>query len=398
MTIKKLFIPLLAAVLGGIPALAQDAFDQTIAIIAQANPQAQNERALARAVALDNADDNSLANPEVSFSRVWGTRGVGNKLQLDVTQSFDWPGLYSARRKANASQQSAAALLCQWTELEVSLQAKHLLVELVYVKKQMAMIDELMRSMQQSDQAVQASQRQGYATELDHRKIAIETYKLSSQATAISARRTQIEGELQALCSGVALDLSAIDAYPIEQILTLDEYQAQISALDPQLAAALLAEEAEAFGAKAATMSRFPGFSVGYQHQAEMGDRFNGFTVGMSLPFFENRHARAAAQARAQAAHSQAYALEAEKQAAVATSMAEMTAWRDRVDNYNAVFGDNAYLTLIKKAYDGGELNLLDYINETQYYAEITIAYLEAEYNFRSALTELNKYNLIKKQ
>lgn len=398
MTIKKLFIPLLAAALGGIPALAQDAFEQTITTIAQANPQAQSERDLARAVALDNADANSLANPEVSFSRVWGTRGVGNKLQLDVTQSFDWPGLYGARRKANVSQQSAAALLYQWTELEVSLQAKRLLIELVYIKKEIAMMDEFMNNIQKLEQAISASQRQGYATELDRRKIAIEKYKLSSQATAIDARRAQIEGELQAMCPGVKLDLSAIVAYPIEQILTLDEYQAQIAALDPQLAAAALTEEAEAYGARAATLQRFPGFTVGYEHQSELGDRFNGFTVSMSLPFFENRHARAASRARVDAASSQAYALQAEKQAAVATSMAEMAAWRDRVDNYNAVFGDNAYLTLIKKAYDGGELSLFEYINEVQYYAETTQAFLEAEYNFRSALAELNKYNLIKKQ
>lgn len=395
---KRLFIPLLAVTLGAAPAMAQDAFDQTIDAIVNSSPQVQSERELAKAVTLDNADANSLANPEVSFSRVWGTRGVGNKLQLDVTQSFDWPGLYGARRKANARQQSAAALMCQWTELEVSLQAKRLLIELVYVKKQLAMTTEFTHNMRQLEQAINASQRQGYATELDRRKIAIEAYKLSSQATTLDAHRAQIEGELQAMCPGASLDLNAIATYPIEQILTLDEYQEQIATLDPQLAAAAMTEEAEAYGAKAATMQRFPGFTVGYEHQSELGDRFNGFTVSMSLPFFENRHARAASQARVDAAHSQAYALQAEKQAAVATSMAEMTAWRDRVDGYNAVFGDNAYLTLIKKAYDGGELNLFEYINEIQYYGEATQAFLEAEYNFRSALAELNKYNLIKKQ
>lgn len=395
---KRLFAPLLAAAIGVCSAFGQDAFDQTIATIAKSNPQIEVERDIARAVALDNADANSLANPEVSFSRVWGARDVGNKLQLDISQSFDWPGLYGARRKANDRQQSAAQLLCQWTELEVSLQAKRLLIELVYVKKQMSMIDELLLSIQQLEQALDTALDQGYATELDRRKVAIEKYKLTSQAAAIASRRAQIEGELQSMCPGEALDLSAIDAYPIEHILTLDEYMEQIAALDPQIAAAAMTEEAAAYDTKAASMRRFPGFSVGYQHQAEIGDRFNGFTLSMSLPFFENRRARSAARARTEAASRQTTALIAEKQAAVAASMSEMATWRDCVDNYNVVFGDNAYLTLIKKAYDGGEFSLLEYISETQYYAEATQTFLEAEYNFRTALVELNKYNLIRRQ
>lgn len=397
MAIKRLFIPLLAAAIGSMPALADDAFAQAIGTIVSSNPQAQSERDLARAVALDNADGNSLANPEVSFARVWGRNGIGNKLQLDVSQSFDWPGLYGARRKANASQRSAAELLCQWTELDLAMQAKLLLLELVYVKKQIGMADGLMQNVQQLERAVAAAQKQGYATELDRRKIAIEEYKLSSQSASLAARLAQIEGELQAMCAGQPLDLSGIDAYPIEPTLTLDEYMAQIPALDPQIAAAVMTEQAEAQGARAATMQRFPGFSVGYQHQAEMGDRFNGFTVGMSLPFFENRHARSAAMARVDAARSQSAALLAQKQAAASASMVEMQAWRERVDQYNAVFGDNAYLTLIRKAYDGGELSVIEYIQEVQYYAEATQAFLEAEYNFRSSLASLNKYSLIKK-
>lgn len=398
MTRKKLFIPVLTAILGAVPAMGQDAFDQTIDLIVTSNPQVQSERGLAKAVALDNADANSLANPEVSFSRVWGTKGVGNKLQLDVTQSFDWPGLYGARRKANSRQQNAAAMLCRWTELQVSLEAKRLLIELVYVRNQIALYRELMLNMEQLEQAVNSAHKQGYASDLDRRKIAIEKYKIAGQSTALDARRVQIEGELQALCYGATLNLEEIDAYPIEPILSLEEYQAQIISLDPQIAASVMTEDAEAFGAKAATLERYPGFSVGYQHQAELGDRFNGFTVGMTLPFFENRHGRTAAIARADVARSLTYALQAEKQATVVSSMTEMSAWREQVETYLTVFGDNAYLTLIKKAYLGGELSVLEYLTEIRYFSEATQAYYEAEYNYHLTLAELNKYNLIKKQ
>ena len=389
---------MLAAMIGAATASGQDAFDRTIDIIVNSNSQVQSERELAKAVALENTDANSLANPEVGVAYLWGAKNVGNKLQIDVTQSFDWPGLYGARRKANANQQIAADLLCEWTQLEVALNAKQLLIELVYVKKQMAMMNNLLLDVRQLEQAITAAQKQGYSSELDRRKIAIEAYSLSSQAASLEGSRAKIEGQLHAMCHNASIDLSIIDTYPIEQILTFEEYSEKIKYSDPQFLAYQMTVVAGFSDVKAAKMQRFPGFSVGYQHQTELGDHFNGFSVGVTLPFFENRQAHSAAQARVDAAKSQQFALLDQKQASLISTMAEMQAWRERVDNYNTVFGDNAYLTLIKKAYDGGELSLIEYINEVRYYAETTQVFLEAEYNFRSALAELNKYNLIKKQ
>lgn len=53
-----------------------------------------------------------LEAPEVEFSRVWNTESGGeNKWSLSVSQSFDWPGVYAARREATRSSRSAMHFL-----------------------------------------------------------------------------------------------------------------------------------------------------------------------------------------------------------------------------------------------------------------------------------------------
>lgn len=372
---------------------AQDPISRVVSAIVDNNPELKSERELIIAQSFDDSDANALSDPQVDFSRVWGAHGIGNKLQLDVSQSFDWPGLYRTRSKAAAAGRNAAELLAKWSELQLALDAKTLLVELVYVRKQLSLAVDMQNTITRLGDAMEFAYKHGEATELAVRKIAIEKYKQTSDIDEIKVREAQICESLQALSPNVRLDLSDIAQYPIEKILTLEQYINQIEELDPEVGAARASIDMEMLNEKIARQSRFPGFSVGYQHQAEMGDFFNGFTVGVALPVFQNRKARSAALSRKIAAEEGATAILAKKRAEIQASICELQLWAKQVEDYAQIFGDNVYLTLLEKAYKGGELSLHEYLSEMQYYNEVTQTYLDAEFNYMQALISLNKYN-----
>ncbi len=375
-------------------AFAQTTFDSVIDQIVDHNSALLAQQEILAAQNCDDSDANSISNPEVAFTRVWGKDGIGNKLQLDISQSFDWPGLYRARRRAAQQGQNVAVMELVNQQLELALSAKELLVELVYVRKQMELTQTLLDNIAQMSKSIASSLEQGQITVLDERKAAYEAFKYQNQAVALDARQKEIVAQLQGMTT-VELNLSDVTQYPLEKIRTREEYLSQVSD-DPLLQSQMMAATQEELNASTALQSRFPSFSLGYEHQAEMGDRFNGITASMTLPFFENRKARQAALLRRDAAQRESEQTASERKSEIAGRLAALDLWNGQMQQYRTVFGDNKYVGYLEKAYEAGELTVLDYIGELNYYQEQAFAYLETEYNYMQALSWLNRYELLK--
>ncbi len=392
MTIRYL---ILAAVIGVFANVRAQSIDELVRQIVANNPDLQNREISIAADKYEAADANSLANPEVELARVWGRDGIGNKLQLDVSQGFDWPGAYRARSKANALGEAAALQQFVADRLDVAVEAKQSLVELVYLRKQQRLLADMLSGMRQLEGAMSSSLEKGNVTILDEKKTKFETYKLESDLAAINMRELEVRATLQALAGGCSLSLDGVGEYPIERLAGLDEYKDMAMKMDPAVAAATMAAEHSELSAKAARLERFPSFSVGYQHQAEMGDRFNGFTVGMTLPFFEKRKSAKAEFLRRDAAEKTMEQAVANNNADIEAQYSSLSILKERIDRYRALFGDKSYLSLLKKAFDGGEVSVIDYIIESNYYLENSMEYLEMEYDYYVALCRLNKYNML---
>lgn len=372
-------------------ASAQNYYDEIVNAIVGSNGALQSQRQEAMAQKLDDADANTLSDPNVEFSRVWGRHSVGNKLQLDISQEFEWPGVYSTRRKASEYGTSAAMQEVTGAELDMATEVRMLLNELVYVRQQIKATNDLLDNYSQLTKTVEKEMAAGELTAIDQRKIAIEGYKISNDMTDLRIREEQIEGALRGY-STAEPDLRGVTHYPLQELLAKSEYLSRVTE-DPGVNALAMTARQEEYNARTAGMKRMPNITVGYQHQAEMGDRFNGFTAGINLPVFGGRHARRAALERKEAAELNREALIAKKTAEVDALYEELEHNRTLMTQYNTVFGDNKYPELLLKAYKGGQIGMHEYISEMQYYNEVTMAYLTTEYNYQQALTAINRYS-----
>ncbi len=372
-------------------ASAQNYFDDIVNTIVANNGQLQGQRQEINAQALDAADENALADPTVEFARVWGNHHIGNKLQLDVSQEFEWPGVYSSRKRAAEYGKSAALQDVMSSELDMATELRMLLNELVYVRQQQKAMNVLLENYNLLSKTVEKEIEGGELTVIDQKKIAIEGYKIANDLNDLRIREQQIEGSIRGYCS-VTLDLSGVTHYPLQELLGKDVYLENMK-VDPGISALDMTARQEESNAETAKLKRIPNLSVGYQHQAEMGDRFNGFTVGVNLPVFQGRHAHRAALERKEAAELNRETLLTRKTAEVEALYGELLNNRMQMEQYNEVFGDNKYLELLLKSYKGGQIGMHEYISEMQYYNEVTMAYLTTEFNYQQALTAINRYN-----
>ncbi len=67
---------------------AADYFTVISEILAN-NPDLKTRRLEIEQARLEASDANALSDPEVGVTHVWGSDGIGNKLEVDVRQSFD---------------------------------------------------------------------------------------------------------------------------------------------------------------------------------------------------------------------------------------------------------------------------------------------------------------------
>lgn len=374
-----------------ITAGAQNYYDEIVGNILAHNGDLQSQRLEIEAQRRDAADENALSDPSVDFSRVWGRHGIGNKLQLDISQEFEWPGVYSSRRKAAEASSSAATSAALSSELDMATELRMLLNELVYVRQQIKAMGVLQDNYDLLSKTVEKEIAGGELTVIDQRKIEIEGYKITNDLNDLRIREQQIEGAIQGYSTAV-VELGNVTHYPLQTLLDKEAYLNNAKS-DPGVDALTFTATQEEHNAQMAKMKRMPGFSVGYQHQAEMGDRFNGFTVGINLPVFQGRQARKAALERKEAAEMSKETLIAKKTAEVEALYNELQSNHTQMVQYNKVFGDNKYLELLLKAYKGGQIGMHEYISEMQYYNEVTMAYLATEYNYQQALTAINRFS-----
>lgn len=68
----------------------------------------------------------------------------------------------------------------------------------------------------------------------------------------------------------------------------------------------------------------------------------------------------------------------------------------EEVNDYTSIISDNSHLYLLKKALEGGEINLFTYIQELNYFIEAKSDYQDLVYQYNQSLTKLNRLKLVK--
>jgi len=382
-----LFPLLLAAVM---PASA-DSFSDLVNSIAASSPTLEAEKFRAEAATEALKAENMLSDPEVEFERLWRQGEGENRWSAGVSQSFDWPGAYSARRRAIRAAASAASARMSATLTACRTQAAQLLIELAAADKEIGILTEISNSMQQLQSKYLEAWEHGETTILDVNKIKLENIRaVAKLEKAISARRTLLS-DLHALSGNDSIEIPAEMDMPYLRLHTLDDYMAALES-SPEMLAAAADSEAAGEESSVARASRWPGFTLGYNHAFEDGAHFNGFSVGVSLPVYSRKHATRSAAANALAARFDLISQRNRMAAKIESDYRNAVALHGQMDRYAPVVEGVNNLTLLRKALDGGELSLLEFLQEMNYFIEARLDYVEIarEYTLLVALLNAN--------
>lgn len=336
--------------------------------------------------------ENALPAPELEGSYLWGEGATGDKWSISISQSMDWPGVYSARSRAIKAEKKALELGQRERLLSKVLEVKLALIDIVAAHKNLETSTMLLDTVASLYKATKKAVEAGEITILSLNKIDIE--KMSAEkrlnedaaalSSAVSALGSIIGREIQ---PGSSLPQD----YPEEPLLPLEKYTELLRDYSPELEAMrqrVLSAEAMA---KVASRQSLPGITIGYTYENEGVERWHGVSVGISLPFLSNKNKRRASAAAANSAKISAEMLAVEQRAVLQADYVSAQKADALCNRYTEIFERQDNIRLLKKAFDNEQINLLDYLAELNYFINARRDYIEAQYQRAYFTARLNR-------
>ena len=142
-------------------------------------------------------------------------------------------------------------------------------------------------------------------------------------------------------------------------------------------------------------MGWLPDLALSYKYSNEMGSKFNGFAVGVSVPIFANRNKVSASKSELIAAELTQKDVLADLESAIKTDYSHIVTAKSQIHSYNNVLESGNNEKMLQKALEGGQISLLDYLLELRYFLEAQQTLLDLEFEYNTLMTDLNKYQLL---
>lgn len=335
------------------------------------------------------------ANPEVEFGYLWGNPvAIGNRKDISVRQTFDFPTVYAQRSKLADAQDDNAEYEYRAQRADLLLVAKKTCIELVYYNALSALYTEQTENARQIMNAVEKMRQAGEANILEYNKAVLNHTNISGELNRTNLERRRLLAELTRMNGGqpIVFDCASYDSHALPA--DFDSWYAEAEANAPALHYLKAQAEASNRQVSLTKASTLPKFSVGYMGEFVTGEKFQGITVGMSIPLWENKNKVRQAEAEARTAVQLAEDARMQYYNRLKSLYAEIAGLQENVRQYDAVLQQNDNARLLLKAYQSGEISLLEYLLEMEYHFTALDKRLQAERDLELALAELNAYQL----
>ncbi|WP_273388855.1 TolC family protein [Barnesiella viscericola] len=391
---RKMILLLCALTLSG--AGAQNNMADILSCIEANNPQLKAGAQMVLSQKAEVSSQNSLADPTFELEHLWGAQNAGDrKYDITVLQSFDFPSLYVQRNRVGNLKRSLYDGQQTLLRQQVLLQAKELCLRIVYLNRSIELSDKRLAAADELARLYRGKLESGDAAILDVNKIEIEQLNVTTANARLRNELATCLAQLRALNGGESLDVELSTLTYPEAVLpaSFDELKTQALQADPELQ--LLRQES-LIADKSVALNRsgwLPKFELGYRHAYELGERFNGFAVGVSIPLFANRKKVKMAKAQALAGTFAVNNREQQALAELQSAYDEAVTLQRNHARYDLLTRQNN-LGLLQKALAAGKISMVEYLVDATQLYEAFDNRLSLEYEYQLRLARLYKFEL----
>ncbi len=337
-----------------------------------------------------------LPNPELGFNYLWSSpAAMGNRRDVTLVQSFDFPTAYVYRSDLSDLQIKQSMLAEDLAALEMRYEISLLYYELVYrgqMEQEWSVLEE---HAEQLTQAYQQRLDAGDIGIMELHKVELNGLKVANQRNSIQTEIDQLLLDLKVKNGGQLVELNAFDWDLVSLPASFDDYYLELRAKNPIL---MQLENGISMAQKQVQLQkalRLPRWSAGYMDEYTVFQNVQGISVGMSLPLWEQKNKVKWAKANQLAAQSALeeyelyFRVEAEKAFRTALKLdAQIRLFEEKMAELNQ-------LDRLGKALDSGQISLMEYLFEINFYTENTMSLLKLKRDLRIAWVNLHRFSAV---
>jgi len=373
---------------------AQTAYQQILATVEANSPRLEALRMGCEAQQEEARQETVLADPELSFGYLWGDPSeIGHRWDLSVSQSFDFPTAYLHRKEVKRLAIESASLQYEATKREVMLQAKQLCVELAYNDSLLRMLNRQVALSEQLLECERVRLAEGATTVLVYNHAQQQLLQSHSELHQVQTQYAAQQMELEALAGGAPLACSqlTLETLPIEQtVLSFDAWWEGVAAQAPLMQYVQKEVERADQQVRLSKDGWLPGLTVGYMSENTKSDTWRGFTVGVTLPVWNNRHRVKASQLRQSAANAEALSQKQTFMARLKGLYLKASSLQQQASELLKLMNEQQTPALLQQQFDEGSITIADYLSGMIEQVELQKSLLSTEREVHLMWTELH--------
>lgn len=342
---------------------------------------------------IENKSQNTLEDLSIEYSPFFQseTSGIASS-ELVITQGFDFPTLYGARKKAGQLQRNVLDMQYQTARRDILVNAKKLCLDIINYNKQKQLLQERRKNADELLAMFELKFKNGDATSLELNKIKLDRMNLETELVQADTKHANAMQQLQALNGGLPIEVNMTEypQAPADDEVTMYEKAVATDWTVRTAQASVLAAEQDV---KVNKQSWIPKFEIGYRRNTEGDNASNGFLIGGSIPLFSSKNKVKIAKARQTEAVIQHANARINAENSARTMINQMKQLKASADAYDVPLMRQT-LKLLRTAVENGEISVTEYYVEADNIYKNMITYMDIERQYQDALTEIYKNEL----
>ena len=374
---------------------AQSNIDNVLSEISKNNKSIQANSQYWNAQKIQYKTGNSLYNPTVEYDYMKGTpANAGNQTDIVVTQSFDFPTVYGKKNQLVKELTNQADLQFKVANQAILLEAKLICIELVYRNKLQIPLTKRKDATEMWLAHFKKKIEKGDGTILDVNKAEIQLLEIKKPFQDNASAIAKLNEQLTSLNGGNLIHLPDIEYF---QIPVIADFETLVKEIEAQDYVRKTLEQEKVIAQKQIGVSKalaLPKMEIGYHYQGILGQTYNGIHTGVALPLWESKNTVKLQRAKmtfAESAlndHSNLYYYE------IKQAYNRYESLKSILSEYEKINKSIEPIKLLDKALTAGQISVLEYFVELNYYNTSQNSYLEIEKEYYDVITNLMKYKL----
>lgn len=374
---------------------AQSTIDNALVEIKKNNKTIQSNTQYWNAQKVQYKTGNTLYNPTFEYDYLKGTpANAGNQTDIVVTQSFDFPTVYGKKNQLASERVSQADLQLKVANQEILLDAKKVCIELVYRNNLQIPLAKRKEATEEWLVHFKKKMDSGDGTILDVNKAEIQLLEIRKQFQENTSAIAVLNEKLTSLNGGTAISLTGVTYY---EVPIINDFETLFSEIENADYIKKTLEQEKIIAQKQIEVSKalaLPKMEVGYHYQGILGQTYNGIHTGISLPLWESKNTVKLQKAKMVFTENAILDHSNEHYYEIKQLYGRYESLKSILEEYQKVTNAIQSIQFLDKALAAGQISVLEYFVELNYYNSSYNSFLEIEKEYYDVVATLLKHKL----